>query len=48
MARVGVMFVWNLNFAVVVEPSDEKGPWSVLNPDWSPRPSYDALKNMPK
>lgn len=45
---VGVMFVWNLNFAVVVEPSDEKGPWSVLNPDWSPRPSYDALKNMPK
>ncbi len=42
------MFVWNLNFSTLVDPDDEKGPWSVLNPDWSPRPSYRALSLMPK
>lgn len=42
------MFVWNLNFSTIVGPEDEKGPWSVLNPDWSPRPAYEALKQMPK
>lgn len=45
---MGVMLVWNLNYSVVTPPTDEKYPWSVLNSDWSPRPSYDALKNMPK
>lgn len=45
---IGVMFVWNLNFAVVVDPNDEKGPWGVLRADWSHRPAYDALKAMPK
>lgn len=45
---MGVMAVWNLNYAVVTPPTDEKYPWSVLNSDWSPRPSYTALKNMPK
>ena len=45
---VGVMFVWNLNFSTMTQPSDEKYPWSVLYADWSPRPSYLALKNMPK
>jgi hypothetical protein len=45
---VGPMFVWNLNFQVTVSPDDEKAPWGVLNPDWSPRPAYDALKNLPK
>lgn len=42
------MFVWNLNFSTIVGPEDEKRPWSVLNPDWSPRPAYEALKQMPK
>ena len=42
------MFVWNLNYSVVSDPSDEKYPWSVVNSDWSPRPAYTALKNMPK
>jgi hypothetical protein len=42
------MFVWNLNFSTLVGPEDEKGPWSVLYPDWSPRPAYDALRRMPK
>ncbi|HET9015956.1 MAG TPA: beta-galactosidase [Thermomicrobiaceae bacterium] len=45
---IGVMAVWNLNYAVVVSPADEKGPWGVLNADWSPRPAYTALQNMPK
>ncbi len=42
------LFVWNLNFSAVAEPSDEKFPWSVLNPDFSPRPAWDALRAMPK
>jgi hypothetical protein len=45
---MGVMFVWNLNFATVVGPEDEKGPWGVLNADWSNRPAFEALKLMPK
>ncbi|MBI4507672.1 MAG: cellulase family glycosylhydrolase [Chloroflexi bacterium] len=42
------MFLWNLNFATVVPPEDEKFPWSVLGADWSPRPAYLAVKSMPK
>ncbi|HLT19146.1 MAG TPA: hypothetical protein VKZ96_06805, partial [Thermomicrobiales bacterium] len=42
------MFVWNLNFAINLPPSNEKAPWGVLEPDWSPRPSYIALTEMPK
>ena len=45
---VGVMSVWNLNYSVISSPSDEKYPWSVVNSDWSARPSYTALKEMPK
>ncbi len=46
---MGVMFVWNLNFQVTTSgPSDEKYGWGVLHSDWSPRPSYTALKNMAK
>ncbi len=45
---MGVMSVWQLNFAPIVGPQDEKGPWGLLRADWSTRPSYDALKLMPK
>jgi hypothetical protein len=45
---MGVMLLWNLNFAVVSPPTDEKAPWGVLYPDWSHRPSYEALKAMQK
>ncbi len=45
---VTAMYVWNLNFSVVVPETNEKAPWSVLYSDWSPRPSYEALRNMPK
>ena len=44
----GVMFLWNLNFSTVSPPTDEKYPWSIINADYSPRPAYEALKNMPK
>ena len=42
------MFVWNLNFQLVVGPEDEKYPFGVLNPDGSARPAYEALAAMPK
>lgn len=45
---VGVMFLWNLNFAPISPPTDEKFPWSIINADYSPRPAYEAVKNMPK
>jgi len=45
---MGVMFVWNLNFASITPPTDEKYPWGVLKADGSPRPAYTALKNVPK
>jgi polysaccharide biosynthesis protein PslG len=45
---MGVMAVWNLNFAVVVSSNDEKGPWGVLRSDWSNRPAFDALKRIEK
>jgi polysaccharide biosynthesis protein PslG len=42
------MFVWNLNFTTLAPPEDEKYPWSVLNANWSPRPAFTALQQMPK
>jgi polysaccharide biosynthesis protein PslG len=47
---MGVMFVWNLNFATLPDlpPTDEKPPFGILNKDWTPRPAYNALKAMPK
>jgi hypothetical protein len=45
---VAGMVVWNLNFQVVVPPTDEKWGFGVLNPDWTPRPAYSALAQMPK
>jgi polysaccharide biosynthesis protein PslG len=45
---MGVMFLWNLNFSTFQEWYTGPSHFSVLNPDWSPRPVYWALKNMPK
>jgi len=46
---MGIMFVWNLNFqATTADPNNEKYGWGVLNQDGSPRPSFTALKNLPK
>lgn len=49
---VGAMFVWNLNFAVTWgsagNPQHEQASFGILNPDWSPRPVFTAIQNMPK
>lgn len=45
---MGAMFVWNLNFATVVAPTDEKAPFSLIRPDGSTRPAYTALAGMPR
>jgi hypothetical protein len=45
---MGVMNVWNLNFSTKNPPTDEKSPWSVIYNNFSPRPSYTALRNMSK
>ncbi|HMP42039.1 MAG TPA: cellulase family glycosylhydrolase [Roseiflexaceae bacterium] len=47
---VGAMFLWNLNFAVLWgaqgNPEHEQASFSILNPDWSPRPSFIALQGL--
>jgi len=45
---VGPMFVWNLNFAPVAGQADEKAAFGIVRADWSPRPAYAALRDMPK
>lgn len=45
---VGVMFLWNLNFAPVAGPADEKAAFGIVRADWSLRPAYAALASMPK
>ena len=45
---VGPVFVWNLNFGPASGAHDEKAGFGVLRPDWSPRPAYHALRDMPK
>lgn len=45
---VGPMFLWNLNFAPVAGKSDEKAAFGVVRHDWSPRPAFAAIRDMPK
>jgi hypothetical protein len=45
---VGPMFLWNLNFGPVSGAADEKAAFGIVRPDWSPRPAYDALRDMGK
>ncbi|HMO59692.1 MAG TPA: hypothetical protein PKA05_10565 [Roseiflexaceae bacterium] len=46
---MGVMFLWNMNFAVLWgaqgEPLHEQASFGILNPDWSPRPSFLAIQS---
>jgi len=47
------MFVWNLNFAVpwtalYNEEFHEQAAFGVLRGDWSPRPAFNAIQQMPK
>ncbi len=41
-------FVWNLNWSTLTDASDEKFPWSAVTSDWSPRPAFEAMRDMPK
>jgi hypothetical protein len=47
---VGAMFLWNMNFAVLWgaqgNPNHEQASFSILNPDWSPRPTFIALQGL--
>ncbi len=45
---VGGMMVWNLNFQLAVAQTDEKWGFGLLRDDWTPRPAYYALAQMPK
>jgi hypothetical protein len=47
---IGVMFLWNMNFAVLWgqqgNPIHEQASFGILNPDWSPRPAFIALQGI--
>lgn len=48
---VGNMFLWNMNFAVTkaengLDTMHEQASFGILNPDWSPRPSYLAVQSL--
>ncbi len=45
---MGVMFLWNLNFAPVCGAHCEQSAFGIVRSDWSHRPAYNALANMPK
>jgi hypothetical protein len=45
---VAGMMQWNLNFQLAVPQTDEKWGFGVLREDWSGRPAYNALAQMPK
>lgn len=47
---VGVTFLWNMNYAVIKgaqnEPLHEQASFGILDPDWSPRPSFIAIQGF--
>jgi len=45
---VGPMFLWNLNYGPASGKFDEKAGFGIVYPNWSPRPAFHALANMPK
>jgi hypothetical protein len=45
---VAGMMQWNLNYQLAVPQTDEKWGFGVIRDDWSPRPAYSALTQMPK
>ncbi len=45
---MGVMFLWNLNYAPVCGAHCEQSAFGIVRPDWSHRPAYYALASMPK
>ncbi len=50
---MGAMFLWNLNFSIGWthaggNPMHEQASFSVLNGDWTPRPSWYAIRDISK
>ena len=45
---VAGMMVWNLNYQLAVPQSDEKWGFGLIRDDWTPRPAYYALAQVPK
>ncbi len=45
---MGVMFVWNLDWSVMVGGGQEMSKFSILRADGAPRAAYGALAAMPK
>jgi hypothetical protein len=45
---MGPMFIFNLDFSMVHGECDPRCWYSILNPDGSPRPAYNSLKDMEK
>ncbi len=45
---VAGMMMWNLNMQLAVPQSDEKWGFGIIRSDWSARPAYAALSEMPK
>ncbi len=43
---MGVMFVWNLNFSTFQPWYTGPAHFSLVDPDWTPRPIYTALKAL--
>ena len=47
---VGGVFIWNLNFSVLWgtagNPLHEQAAFSLLNPDWSPRPAFNRVQGI--
>lgn len=41
---IGPMLLWNLNFAPTLGTAFSESGYSILRPDGSPRPSYEALR----
>jgi hypothetical protein len=46
--HAGAMFLWNLNAAPVLGAEDAAAKYGIVYEDWSPRPAYAALRDMPK
>jgi len=43
---MGPMFLWNLNFSTFLPWYDGPSHFSLVNADWSPRPSYNAMHDL--
>jgi hypothetical protein len=46
--HAGVMFLWNLNYWSAAGPYSEMAKFSILRGNWTPRPVYEAYRDMEK